>query len=65
MGKQERIVLERSARLNLAPGRGDGGDNDDRKEGATGVRRATDSSGENKQVCGFSHTCMENAKHLQ
>ena len=65
MGKQERIVLERSARLNLDPGRGDRGDNGDRGEGATGVTRATDSSGENKQVCGFSHTCMENAKHLQ
>ena len=62
MGKQERIVLERSARLNLAPVRGDGGDSGDRGEGATG---ATDSSGENKQVGGFSHTCMENDKHLQ
>ena len=25
----------------------------------------TDSSGENKHVSGFSHTCVENAKHLQ
>ena len=41
MGKQERIVLERSARLNLDPGRGDGGDGGDRSEGATGVTRAT------------------------
>ena len=27
--------------------------------------RHTDSSGGNKQVGGFSHTCVENGKHLQ
>ena len=30
-----------------------------------GAKGLTDSSGGNKQVGGFSHTCVENAKHLQ
>ena len=37
--KQEGIVLERSARLNLNPGRGDGGDGGDGEEGGGGGER--------------------------
>jgi len=35
-GKQEPIVLERSARLNLDPERGDKGDGDDKDDGREG-----------------------------
>ena len=29
------------------------------------IKHSTDSSGGNKHVSGFSHTCVENCKHLQ
>ena len=35
--KQEQIVLKRSARLNLDPGRGEGGDRGDKGDGGDGV----------------------------
>ena len=50
--KQERIVLERSARFNLDPGRGDGGDGgdgadlDDGEEGEGGERGEEGEEGE-------------------